>query len=228
MLGQPKGRCGLEPSPLIYADRREAGRCLARLLADVGLAHAVVVALPRGGVPVGAEVARVLRAPLDVLSVRKLRAPGRPELAIGAVADGAESNPVFNADLIRELGVEPDELEREIAEQTDRLHRLDRAIREGRPPVPVGGKDVVLVDDGLATGATARAAIHRLRRDSVRSLTLAVPVSPADTLADLRDWVDRIVCPLTPADFQAVGHYYRDFDPVSEDQVRAFLRNAAC
>ena len=225
MFGQPKSRGGLEPDALIFADRRDAGRRLALAVAEAPPLDPVVVALPRGGVPVGAEVARGLSAPLDVLSVRKLGAPGRPELAVGAIAEGDEARPVFNRVLIQELGVDSDELDREIARQTDRLHRLDDAIREGRPPIPRRGKDVVLVDDGLATGATARAAIQRLRRDGVLSITLAVPVAPADTLADLRSWVDRIVCPLRPADFEAVGRYYRNFDPVSEIQVRALLRN---
>ncbi|MBL0057567.1 MAG: phosphoribosyltransferase [Elusimicrobia bacterium] len=206
---------------MIFEDRRAAGRALAGALArwPGPWINPLVIALPRGGVPVGHEVALSLRAEFDILCVRKLGAPGRPELAIGALADGGEPLTVLNQGIISQLGVSPSYVEEEIARQTRRLAQLEKALRQGRPVVPRRGRDVVLVDDGLATGATARAALQRLRRDDVHRLILAVPVSPPEILKEFRALTDGVVCLHSPPDFNAVGAYYAHFGPVSEIEV---------
>lgn len=206
---------------MIFEDRRAAGRALAGALARRSgpWKDPLVIALPRGGVPVGYEVALSLRAEFDILCVRKLGAPGRPELAIGALADGGDSTPVLNSDLIVQLDVSRDYVEEEISRQTERLTQLEKVLRQDRPVLPRRGRDVILVDDGLATGATARAALQRLRRDSVHRLILAVPVSPPEILEEFRDLADEVVCVHSPSDFKAVGAYYAQFDPVSENEV---------
>ncbi len=213
---------------MIFEDRRAAGRALGALLTESARAwkDPVVIALPRGGVPVGFEVSRALGAALDILAVRKVGAPGQPELALGAVAGGAPPLVFLNEAVIREARPSPAYLDEEIARQTERLARFEADLRRGVPALPRAGRDIVLVDDGLATGATARAAVQRLREDSPRRLLLAVPVAPSDTLAAFRRLVDEAVCLQVPGDFRAVGDHYRDFGPVPDEEVYRLLRQS--
>lgn len=212
----------------MYADRREAGRTLAECLQTaVDDGPVTVLALPRGGVPVAAEVARRLGVPLDLCYVRKIGAPSQPELAIGAVADGVEPRVVLNQRLIAELGVS----DSYVAETTQRkladIERQRALYQPGRPPPMLAGRTVILVDDGLATGTTARAALRAVRAAGARRAILAVPVAPADTLASLEADADAIVCPRVPEPFFAVGEQYRRFPQVSDQDVAAVLQAAA-
>jgi predicted phosphoribosyltransferase len=199
-----------------YHDRRDAGRRLAAaLLPYANRRDVIVLALPRGGVPVGFEVAARLGAPLDVFIVRKLGLPGREELAMGALASGGVR--VLDDDLIRLAGVSVDEVERITeAEQAE----LDR--RERRYP-PVRDKTVILVDDGLATGASMRAAVAALRMEGPARIVVAVPVAAAETCAAFESIADDVVCPVTPESFQAVGLWYDDFSQTTDDEVRELL-----
>jgi predicted phosphoribosyltransferase len=177
--------------------------------------------MPRGGVPVAAPVAEALAAPLDVLVVRKVGVPGHDELAMGAVAENGP--PIVNADVVRMAGVTDEQLaaavERARAQVRERLARY----RGARPPLDVGGRAAVVVDDGLATGATARAAVELVRTRGASAVILGVPVGPPDTCAALRDVADAVVCPLQPPDFVAVGQWYRHFDQTTDDEVVRLL-----
>lgn len=208
-----------------FRDRAEAGRRLAEALAhyagDPGL---LVLALPRGGVEVGAEVARRLGAPLDVVLVRKLGVPGHEELAMGAIATGGVR--VLSEEVIATLGVSEREIAAVAAAEEGELARRERAYRGRRGPPVVEGRTVVLVDDGLATGATMRAAAAVLRRMGPRRLVVAVPVAPAETCRTLRALVDEVVCLLTPEPFRSVGEWYDDFSQTSDDDVRRLLGTA--
>jgi len=208
---------------VIFADRREGGARLAVALAELAGDDAVVLAIPRGGVVVGAEVAKALRAPLDVVIPRKVGAPGNPELGLGAVAPGVR---VLDERLIREIGVSPDYLEREIARQEAEIERRHGAYRSGRPPVDVKGKVAIVVDDGIATGGTAAAALRWARSQGAREVALAVPVAPRQAIAWLSNEADRVVVLATPEPFYAVGQWYRDFDQVGDDEVVAVLAEA--
>lgn len=209
---------------LVYATREEAGRMLAQSLRSyAGAANVVVLGLPRGGVPVASEVADALGAPLDVVVVRKLGAPGEPELGIGAVVDGDHPRAIFNQDIIGQLAVSEAYLEAEIARQLKEVQRREAAYRGGRAKIPLAGKTVIVVDDGIATGSSVRAALRGVRRQKPARLVLAVPVAPAETLEALRSEADEIVCLETPAEFYAVGQFYRDFHQVSDDEVKAIL-----
>ena len=204
-----------------FRDRADAGRVLARGLEHYrGAPGLVVVALPRGGVPVGYEVARALGAPLDVLVVRKLGAPGQEELAIGAIASGVQ---VLNDRVVAELGLRTDAIARAAAMERDELARRERLYRGDREPLDVAGRTVILVDDGLATGATMRVAALSLRMQSPRRLVIAVPVAAAQTCEELRADADEVVCAWTPWPFLAVGAWYEDFDQTTDDEVRALL-----
>ncbi len=187
----------------------------------------VVFGLPRGGVVVAAEVAEALRSPLDVLVVRKLGAPHQPELAIGAVTDGDQPQRILNEALIRRLAVDQSYIDAQIAAQLDEVRRRQRLYRRDRPPVPVRGRTVIVVDDGIATGATVRAGIAGLRRSEPRHLVLAVPVAPPETVESLRGEVDELVCLYTPAMFTAVGTLYLDFRQTSDEEVVALLEAGA-
>jgi len=211
-----------------YADREEAGRVLAEQLAGyAGRADVVVLGLPRGGVPVAARVASVLRAPLDVLVVRKLGLPGRAELAMGAVAGaGSDVELVRNEQVLAELEVSPDVFDEVRRREVTELLRRETAFREGRDRAPVRGWAVLMVDDGLATGSTMRAAVAAVRRQQPARLVLAVPVGAREACETLRAEVDELVCAWTPDSFVAVGQAYRDFHQVSDGQVRSAL--AAC
>jgi putative phosphoribosyl transferase len=209
-----------------FRDRSQAGRALAEALSWLdGRDDLLVLGLPRGGVPVAFEVARALDAPLDVFVVRKLGLPGHEELAMGAIASGGVR--VLNEPLIRELGVRDDELERVTAAEAEELERRERAYRGDRAPIDVTGRTVVLVDDGLATGATMRAAALAVREEGAASVVVAVPVASAQTCDEFREVVDHVVCALTPEPFYAVGLWYEDFSPTSDEEVRELLGRAA-
>ena len=199
-----------------FLDRADAGRRLAAALEHLRSRRPVVLALPRGGVPVGLEVARALEAPLDVLDVRKLGAPGHEELAIGAIAPGA----IFIDPLmVRQLGVSPAYLDRITATEARELERRERVYRSGRPALDVEGRLVILVDDGLATGATARVAVASLRPRRPAAVILAVPVGAPETVARLGQVADAVVCLEAPPDFRAVSLAYKDFAPTSDAEV---------
>jgi predicted phosphoribosyltransferase len=208
-----------------FRDRVEAGRAVGALVADRyrdrPAGEVVVLGLPRGGVPVAAEVARAINATLDVFVVRKVGVPGQPELAMGAVASGGTR--VLNDDVIRISGVSPDELERVTASERELLARRENAYRGDRPPVDVEGRTVIVVDDGLATGASMRAAVAALRTRRPRQLVVAVPVAPPGAGDDLASVADVVLCARTPEPFFAVGHWYEDFSEVTDDEVRAAL-----
>jgi predicted phosphoribosyltransferase len=207
-----------------YADRREAGKDLGRILhrhlEGDDRQRAIVLALPRGGVPVAYEVAQALGAPLDVFLVRKLGTPGHRELAMGAIASGGIR--VINDDVVRYLNVTPGQIE-EIARDEEReLARREAMYRQGPAP-PLSDRVVVLVDDGLATGSTMRAAVQAVKQQRPARVIVAVPVGAQDTCSELRAIADEVVCARTPAPFNAVGQWYVDFDQTTDDEVRQLL-----
>ncbi len=205
-----------------FADRHDAGECLAAELSDyAGRDDVVVLGLPRGGVPVAYEVARTLGVPLDVFVVRKLGVPGHEELAMGAIASGGVR--VLNDDVVAATGVQPDEIERVTSRELDTLGAQERAYRGDRPPIAVSGKSVVVVDDGLATGATMRAAVTALRERQAARIVVAVPTAPRETCEALARVADEVVCATTPDPFMAVGLWYADFAPVRDEEVRDLL-----
>jgi putative phosphoribosyl transferase len=205
-----------------FRDRHDAGRCLAAELSRwTPPAALVVLALPRGGVPVGWEVARALRAPLDVLVVRKLGVPGHEELAMGAIASGGIL--VVSGDVVQALRIPERVLAAAALAEEDELLRRERAYRGDRPPVSIENCSVILVDDGLATGSTMQAAIAAVRASAPRSILVAVPVAPAETCRALREQADEVLCLMTPARFRAVGDWYDDFSPTEDDEVRDLL-----
>lgn len=208
---------------MMFADRIDAGRRLAAALAAYRSRHPVVLALPRGGVPVAAEIAHALAAPLDLLLVRKIGLPWQPELAIGAVVDGAEPQVVRNEAVIRRSGVGEEAFQRVCRDELAEIERRRARYLGGRQPVPVAGRVAIVVDDGIATGATMKAALRALRRRHPAELVLAVPVAPADVLEELRVEVDTLVCLATPEPFGAIGHFYRDFAQLSDAEVIATL-----
>jgi predicted phosphoribosyltransferase len=209
----------------MYRDRAEAGAVLAGLLRRyAGRNDVLVLGLPRGGVPVAYQVARALGAPLDVFLVRKLGVPGREELAMGAIASGGVR--VVNRQLIDALGIPPEVVERTVEAEARELERRERAYREDRPAPQVAGKVVLLVDDGLATGSSMRAAIAAVRRLDPARLVVAVPTAPAVTCQELLQEADEVVCASTPPRFRAVGLSYREFPQVSDEEVRQLLRRA--
>jgi predicted phosphoribosyltransferase len=206
-------------------DRREGGRVLARKLkAFAGRTDVVVLGLPRGGVPVAYEVASALHAPLDVFLVRKLGMPGAEELAFGALASGGLR--LVDESLLRRYGVSAEEVERIAERERRELDRRERAYRGGRPPLPLRGRVVLLVDDGLATGSSMTAAILALRGVAPARIVAAAPVAPPDTCERLREIADTVVCVLTPDPFEAVGRWYRDFDQTTDEEVRELLARA--
>jgi putative phosphoribosyl transferase len=209
----------------VFKDRRDAGRQLGRRLSGYAARRPVVVALPRGGVPVAAEIAQRLGAPLDVLVVRKIGLPWQPELAIGAVAEGNVC--IVNGALIEETGVSGDELVEVIGRERVELERRVRAYRGERSPIRLDGRVVILVDDGLATGYTARAAIKQIRRRGASRVVLAVPVAPEDSVATMGRVADEFVVLQTPAWFLSIGEHYEDFRQTSDEDVVALLQQAA-
>lgn len=208
---------------LPYHDRREGGRVLAQALHHLrGRSGLLVLALPRGGVAVGFEVARALEAPLDVFIVRKLGYPGHEEYAMGAIASGGVRvmNPAPG------MHVAPEALARVVEREQAELARRERLYRGDRPPLDVRGRAVIVVDDGLATGSTMRAAVMALRQQRPASLAIGVPVGAPSTCRSLRREVDELVCPARPDPFRAVGLWYRDFPQASDDEVRELLDEA--
>jgi putative phosphoribosyl transferase len=207
---------------IAYRDRAEAGRTLAADLVHLaGRGDVVVLGLPRGGVPVAWEVAQALEAPLDVLLARKLGVPGHPELAMGAV--GAGGVRVLNQAVVDSLGIPPQAIEEVAAREGAELARREESYRGGRPPLDVAGRVAVVVDDGLATGATMRAAITALRALLPQRIVVAVPVGARETCAELAGVADEVVCPRMPRSFLAVGEWYDDFTQTTDDEIRALL-----
>lgn len=211
---------------LPFEDRHDGGRVLAAQLRSYARQPDVtVLALPRGGVPVGYEVARALGAPLDVFVVRKLGVPGHPELAMGAIASGGVR--VLNADVLQVLDIAPDELEAVGVEEQRELERREELYRGERPPLDVADRTVIVVDDGLATGSTMLAAVRALKQMHPARVIVAVPVASAETCRDLRHEADEVVCAATPRPFRAVGVWYRDFPQLSDGEVHRLLDRAA-
>ena len=209
---------------MIFADRIDAGERLAKGLANLAGSECVVLAIPRGGVIVGEVIARELGAPLDVVVPRKIGAPGNPELAIGAVAPGIR---VLDPRMVGALGATDRYLEREIADQETEIERRQHAYRGGRPPQPVEGRVAIVVDDGVATGSTAVAALKWARARGAERVVLAVPVAPPQSLERLRAEADEVVVLETPQPFLAVGEWYRDFDQTTDEQVVSALARSA-
>ncbi|MCS6802214.1 MAG: phosphoribosyltransferase [Chloroflexota bacterium] len=208
-----------------FADRAHAGRVLAAALGHyAGRPDLIVLGLPRGGVPVAFEVARKLGAPLDVFVVRKLGVPGREELAMGAVASGGVR--VLNEDVVESLRIPPSVIDQVAAREERELARREQLYRAGLPPLTFAGKTAILVDDGLATGSTMRAAILAARRLEPAAVVVAVPVGSPDVCADLRTLADEVICAETPPFLYAVGLWYRDFTQVSDEEVRDLLARA--
>jgi putative phosphoribosyl transferase len=210
---------------MLFRDRNDAGRQLAgRLAKYAGRPEVVVLALPRGGVPVGFQVAQALGVPLDVFLVRKLGLPGREELAMGAIASGGER--VLNEDVVQSLGIPEEVIETVAAEEQRELQRRERAYRDNRLPLNVRGRTVLLVDDGLATGSSMRAAVAALRRQHPARIVVAVPVGAGITCEDLQTEADEVVCAHTPEPFAAVGLWYNDFSQTTDEEVRELLQQA--
>ncbi len=211
-----------------FADRTEAGRALASRLADEHLpAPRVVLALPRGGVPIGAEIARRLHAPLDLLLVRKIGAPWQRELAVAAVVDGDKPELVIDEELRLATGTSREYIADEAKIEWQEIARRRALYLQGRAPVPVQGATAIVVDDGIATGTTMRAALKAVRRRGAARIVLAVPVAPHDTLMQLRAEVDQVICLREPHPFRAIGLHYVDFHQLGDEEVIAALQAAA-
>lgn len=206
-----------------FADRSDAGRRLADRLTALDIVAPVVLALPRGGVPVALEVARRLGAPLDLVLVRKIGAPGHEELAVGALVDGERPELVLNPEVVRSFAIDRAWLDRQQEQKLAEIERRRALYLGPRQRVPLTGRTAILVDDGIATGATVRAALHAVRRAGPKELLLAVPVAAADVLERLAPEADRIVCLHQPRNFAAVGQFYRDFSQVDDAEVVAML-----
>jgi putative phosphoribosyl transferase len=212
---------------LMFADRAEAGVLLAEQVAALALADPLVLALPRGGLPVAAEIARRLAAPLDVVFVRKLGAPDQPELAVGAVADGPEPEIVLNARLVAALGLDPDYIASQAARERANIEDRRRTYAGLRPGIDPAGRSVIVVDDGVATGMTMQAALRHIRRRSPRRLIAAAPVASREALAMLRKEADAVACLGSPRGFGSVGSFYGIFTQVPDEEVAALLAEAA-
>ena len=210
----------------MFQDRRDAGRMLARTVAALpDLSDAIVLGLPRGGVPVADEVARSLDLPLDVFIVRKLGVPGAEELAMGAIASGGTT--VINQSVVSQLGLTCEVIEAVAQRAKREIERREQAYRSGRPALQIEGRSVILIDDGLATGATMLVAARALR-PYARRIIVAVPVAAEGGCAELRFEVDQVICATTPQPFFAVGMVYRNFEPTTDEEVRAILSQAGC
>lgn len=209
----------------LFRDRVDGGRRLAEKLGHHAGTSAIVLALPRGGVPVAAEVARSLKLPLDVFIVRKLGVPGYAELAMGAIASGGVR--VMNQSLVRELGIREPVIQTVVQSEAAELERREAAYRGDRAPLDVQARTVVLVDDGLATGATMLAAVQALRARQAARIVVAVPVGAPETCAMLAEEADEVVCAETPESFLAVGYWYENFEQTTDEEVQALLSSAS-
>ncbi|MEH6829068.1 phosphoribosyltransferase [Parasphingorhabdus sp.] len=208
---------------LPFADRREAGRALAARLIDKVRDNPVIVALPRGGVPVAYEVAKALNAPLDLLMVRKIGAEGWKEFGLGAVIDGDHPHLVLNEDVVRQIDPNPDYIRAEMQRQLKEIERRRLIYCGDRKPISLTGRTVIVVDDGIATGGTVRAALEGVRRNSPEKVILAVPVAPPSTLEALAALCDEIICLASPVNFGAVGAFYSNFDQTEDDEIIQLL-----
>ena len=211
---------------VIFEDRADAGRRLAARLLKFKDENPAVLAVPRGGVPVAFEVARALNAPLDIIIARKLGAPGQSELGIGALADGDHPEMILNRELLEVLAVPRNYLQREIENQLKEIRRRQQVYRGGRPRVALEDRTVIVVDDGVATGGSIRAALRGVKRENPRRVILAVPVGPADTIRELGEEADEVVCLSTPLTFYGIGEFYRDFHQLDDDEVVRMLEAA--
>jgi putative phosphoribosyl transferase len=210
----------------LFRDRRDAGKQLAAALRRFKDEKPLILALPRGGVPVAFEVAHALDATLDLLLVRKIGAPGHQELAVGAVVDGKNPQLVVNEEIVALAGLPPGFIEAEEKRQLAEIERRRQLYRGAEPPPEVAGRTVIVVDDGIATGATMKAALRGVRRNKPRRLVLAVPVAPPSTLAEMAKECDEIICLAAPEWFHAVGSHYVDFTQTSDEDVMALLAEA--
>ena len=210
---------------MVFHDRAEAGRVLAQKLHHYrNDSNVRVLALPRGGVPVAYEVARALNVPMDVFVVRKLGVPGQEELAMGAIGTGKAR--FINEDVVRPLRIPAEVIDRVAEIEEQELERREKLYRGDRPPVDIEGRTVILIDDGLATGASMFAALTALQQHQPGRVVVAVPVAPPETIAQVARQVDEVVCPVMPADFRAVGQWYHQFGQTTDDEVRELLRAA--
>jgi len=214
----------------MFTNRSEAGRLLAERLAErlieLAVRHPVIYALPRGGVPVAVEVARRLRAPLDLILVRKIGAPGFPEVAMGAVVDGASPQTIVNEDVFAATGGDSVGLARARRRELSEIERRRKLYLGDRPQISPEGRIAVIVDDGLATGATARAALAALKRQGAALTVLAVPVAPAELVEEMRQYADVVIVLHAPQEFWAIGPFYTDFHQLSDDETVALLQEA--
>jgi putative phosphoribosyl transferase len=210
----------------MFTDRRDAGIALAASLLPFKNESPLILALPRGGVLVAYEVAQALDAPLDIIVARKLGAPGQHELGVGAIVDGDHPESVLNEEIIRELDVSSDYIKGEIESELKEMGRREAAYRQGRPRAELKGRTVIVIDDGIATGGSIRAALRGVRRKAPGKVVLAVPVAPAETIAALGPEADEIVCLEAPDHFVAIGDFYDDFSQTSDEEVIALLEKA--
>lgn len=207
-----------------FSSREDAGRQLALRLKNMALVDPVVLALPRGGVPVAAEVARELHAPLDLILVRKIGVPWQPELAAAAIVDGEHPDLVLNGRVMQGLGLTMADIDGQAKEQLEEIERRRRLYLRDRQPVSVQGRSVIVVDDGIATGTTARAALQALRRRKPKELILAVPVTAPETVVELEGHADQVISLKTPANFESIGQFYSDFHQLTDEEVMDTLR----
>ena len=210
----------------MFRDRAEAGRLLAARLAELEIRDPVVLALPRGGVPVAAEVAKMLNAPLDLVIVRKVGAPGHPELAVAAIVDGNPPDVVLNREMVEAYGLQEEELADLIRRERPELERRRVVFRGARAPLSINGKTAILVDDGAATGTTIKVAVRALKRRSPRQIVIALPAAPPDAVAELSTEADHVVCLQQPSHFRALGYHYVNFPQLSDDEVTAAIEEA--
>jgi putative phosphoribosyl transferase len=206
-----------------FLSRTQAGKLLAEQVVKFDFTQPVVLALPRGGVPVAIEVARVLKAPLDLLLVRKIGVPSQPELAAAAIVDGEHPELVLNVEVMAMAGLHRRDIEPDVAKALAEIERRRKLYLQNRTPVRVSGCTAIVVDDGIATGTTVKAALQALRRRHPKKLILAIPVAPPDTIKELEAHVDQIICLLQPEPFGAIGIYYGDFHQVSDEEVIKLL-----
>jgi putative phosphoribosyl transferase len=214
------------PTPL-FPDRASAGRTLGAELVKRRLEDPVVFALPRGGVPVAAEVAKALSAPLDLLLVRKIGAPGQPELAVASIVDGERPDIVLNEDIVRALRISQADLSAAAALELKEIERRRALYLPGRTPLSAAARTAIIVDDGIATGASIKSAILAVRRRGPKRVVVAVPVAPADAIVALKSLADEVVCLEAPEPFWAVGSHYRDFHQLSDEEVTALLAQSS-